>query len=854
MSVRRPPLGPVRFRGWELRPEERVLLVNGAPAQIGSRAFEVLLALVEHRGAMVTKGELLDAAWPGLVVEENNVSVQVATLRKVLGAAAIVTVAGRGYQLSAELLPGQERDAGPSSSALPELLGRETDLAAALAQVAASPLTTIIGPGGVGKTALARECFSHHCAVAQVAGFWVDLAPIREAHQVVPTIAKSLGIEAAADSGRDDDGLLVALAQMTGLVALDNCEHLTEAVSRFVGRALPAAPRVRWLATSREVLRVRGEHLLRLEPLSVPDGPVPAVEAMEHGSIALLCQRVAESDRRFGLDEHNVAAAIALCTQLDGLPLAIEMAAKRVATFGLAEICQRLGQRLKLLKGSAPDRLPRHQTLTATYDWSYELLSPGEQAVFRRLAPFLGGFRVDLAQRVVCDDEEGGTIDSWVALDAIDALVNKSLVQRDAGDPGRFFLLESARDYARAHLEATGELAAVLRRHARSLAQWFEPAQADADRMPDAQWARRYSPERHNARAALAWACEHGAADDAAQLVTALSMMDWLLCRQAEVLHCDVPLDLLARAAPAKRAAAYLEFGWAHYCDGSHALGARLSEEAFDIFTELGDSALAYRALAQLTRLQESRPGMADAALESWRRLQQSDDSRLSARNRIFCSVSAGLVNRAEYSVERLQELSQLAHQAGFESAAAICGCNLTDRLLMAGRYAEAVETADRLLRSTSSRPRATAFILHNKAAALVSLGRYADAYETARLAFQAMPAVGHFLITTFALGAALEGRLTDAAVLHGCGCHIREENHEAPDAWEAAAIAETAARLQAGLSAAQLADLLKLGAAMSASEALAIKAFPQAISSRALATASEAAAQRVPGGAAAPT
>jgi predicted ATPase len=167
-----------------------------------------------------------------------------------------------------------------------------------------------------------------------------------------------------------------------------------------VDLALSAAPRVRWLATSREALGVRGEHVHRLEPLSVPTGPVTAVQAVEHGSIALLCKRVVESDRRFCLDERNVTAAVMLCGQLDGLPLAIEMAATRVATFGLDEVCRRLGHRLKLLKGGAAGSLPRHQTLKATYDWSFELLSDCEQVVFRRLSPFLGGFRVDMAQRV----------------------------------------------------------------------------------------------------------------------------------------------------------------------------------------------------------------------------------------------------------------------------------------------------------------------------------------------------------------------------------------------------------------------------------------------------------------------
>lgn len=812
-----------------------MLLVNDAPVQIGSRAFELLLTLVQRRGTMVSRSQLLEAVWPGLFVEENNLAVQVNTLRKLLGAKTIVTVPGRGYQLSAEPLVETQAVDTPPADGGPELLGRDGDLVVLSAYLVDAPLTTIVGPGGVGKTVLARAAFARHSALLQEPSYWIDLSPIREAGQVVPLIAKSLGIE-MSDPDQAASGLMAALGQTEAFVALDNCEHLLEEVSRFVDLALQGAPRLRWFATSREPLRVRGETTHRLEPLPVPTCPVTAAHALRFASLALLCKRVAETDRRFFLDDRNLAAAVELCTQLDGLPLAIEMAANRVATFGLEEVCRRLGQRLKLLKVVNSARVERHQTLHATYDWSYSLLSPSEQAVFRRLGPFLGGFRADMAQRVVSDDHEGGAIDSWAALDAIGALVDKSLVQRAVDEPGRFFLLESARDFACACLDAAGETDAALRRHAHAVAEWFAPVQSDADRMTDAQWVRSYSPDRHNARAALAWACEQRSADDAAQLVTALAMMDWMLCRQAEVLHCGVPLELLAQASPARRAAAYLEYSWAHACDGSHSLGAELSKTAFDLFVGLGHSAMAYRALAQLVRLHETSPGMASAAQAAWAQLKLLDDRQLSLRNRLFCAVSAGLVDRPEYTVDRLQELRQLADESGFESIAAISGCNLTHMLLVAGRYEEVVDTADRLLRASGQRPRANAFILHNKTAALISLGRGDEACGSARLAFQTMPAVAHFLIDTCAFGAAQEGRLADAAVLHGCGSRVREENHEVPDAWEARSIADTAARLQSGLDPAQLSELVKLGASMSTSEVLEIKVFPRALRARAMA------------------
>jgi len=447
---------------------------------------------------------------------------------------------------------------------------------------------------------------------------------------------------------------------------------------------------------------------------------------------------------------------------------------------------------------------------------------------------WLGGFRSDMAQQVASDVDDGGHVDAWRTLDALGALIDKSLVQRTPDDPGRFHLLESARDYARARLEEAGETAAVRRRHARAVATWFSEAHADADRMTDAQWILHYAVERHNARAALAWACEHGAADELAQLVAALAMMDWLLCRQAEILQCDVPLDVLARAAPKRRACAQLELSWAHFSDGDHALGLVLAQQAFDTFTQLGEPALAYRALAQVTRLHETLPRMADAAQAAWARLQQFDDRQLPLRTRLFCAISAGLLYRAELTIERTQELERLAEGAGFAAIAAICGCNLTDKLLVAGRFPEVVATTDRLLRSVGHLPRATAFMLHNKAAALIRMGAFEDAYATGYLAFQAMPAVARFLVDTFAFGAMREGRLADAAVLHGCGTRLRRERHEHPDVSEAAALAETEARLRAGMGDAQREELMALGAAMAAHEALAIKVFPRAVPLRA--------------------
>ena len=850
MTIAPTAVAAIQFQGWEIRPEERALLVAGTPVQVGGRAFELLLALVERRGRVVSKGELLEAAWRGLVVEENNISVQIAALRKVLGPRAIATIPGRGYQLSATPIVAAAAPSDPKMTAVPagvdmraELFGRQQDVAEVLEILRTAPLLTLVGTGGVGKTSLAREVFAQQCALHRQAGCWIDLAPIRESRQLLAFLAKSLDID-LQEVPDQAELLALALSHMAAFVVLDNCEHLLDDLAAFVSLAMKKAPGIRWLATSQEHLRVPNERVYRLESLAVPMDRMSPAKALEFGSIALLCKRIVEADRSFRLDESNLEAAIVLCSQLDGLPLAIELAAARAATFGLEDVCRRLQQRQNLLTASSKRVAYRHGTLQGTYEWSCSLLSEREQVVFRRLEPFLGGFRPDMVQEVAGDAADGGFIDSSETLNVLGALVDKSLVQRSADDAGRFFLLESARDYARTCLHAARETAAVRTRHARTVAGWFAHAQADADRMTDAQWLRIYAPERHNARAALAWACGERAADDCAQLVTALSMMDWFLCRQAEIIECDVPLELLERAAPRLRAEAYLELSWAHYCDGNHDLGARLAQEACDLFSALGDNARAYRALAQLTRLHESRPGMSHEAQAAWARLQQFDDRQVSLRTRLFCSISAGLVNRAD-EIERLQELGRLAESMGFDAIAAICGCNLTNKLLIAGRNAEVVTAAERLLASGIHLPRAIAFILHNKAAALIQLGCVDDAREAARLAFQAMPAVAYFLVDSFALAAAREGHFADAAVLHGCGSRIRQDKSHQPDTSESAAIAETAARLEREMSPLQRTELMKLGSTMTASEALDIKVFAR--EPRGLATDASPAAARDP-------
>lgn len=820
-----PGRGNIRFGTWELRPIERVLLVQGKPAKIGNRALDVLLVLATGAGEPVSKEDLLATVWRGLVVEDNNLTVQVTALRRLLGADAIVTVPGRGYRLAERPQAPPPPAAAPRSPpppAAPVLVGRDRELGALVDLLVQCSVVSVVGTGGVGKTALARAAAARLAGTWRDGIHWLELAPLPRSAPLLPVLAKALQVS-LDQLGQEPPGFPGTLSDLEALVVLDNCEHVVGRVAELLQQGGAAAPGIRWLITSQEPLRVAGEVVLRLGALDLPAAGADLHAAAGSGALRLFRERTRAMDRSFELDAGNVEMAVEICRQLDGLPLALEMAAARVASLGLEGVRDQLGERLRLLTGQrgAPER---QMTLGGTFDWSYGLLSPVEQQLFRRLEPFKGGFDAAMAQamgRLRPDDL--APIDDRSVLAALGALIDKSLVQRAPGS-GRLYLLEGARAYARDRLDALGEQAAVAARHAQVVAERFERCDDELKSLSDAAWIARYAAERHNVRAALLWAVDARDADLLALMVASLASLDYQMETQAEVLHVDFPADLLAAAAPRLRARAHLHYAWAQYAYGNRERATELMQRALADFESEGDPGGMFRALTLLVRICRARPGMAAEAQAYAARLlaMKVDETQVPLRLRLMCAIVVQLEDGSP-RIARLTEVQMVARSAGLDTVAAMCCAYLTDALLMQGRFEEAAAAAEASMQTIDSHPRSKALVCHNHALALVRLGRCREAQAPARAALRALPSAAPLVIDVCALAAATEQRWPVAALLAGYGEQVRRHRARGSDPAEASAITDTRALLQEALSPERLAELLQLGAALTPEAALAI-------------------------------
>ena len=451
---------------FEIHPSSRALHENGAPVELGSRAFDLLVALVESRDRVLSKRELLGMGWPGLVVEENTLQVQISLLRKRLGQRSIATVPSRGYRFVLPVTVEGDASGAPAASAaaaalsLPtprtRFVGRADALANGLRFLEQGGLLTLTGPGGSGKTRLAIE-LSHRLQARGEPVWFVDLSFVQEAGQFVAAIASALDIRERPVSPIHD--LLVQqLRQTRGVLVLDNCEQVIASVSEIVAELSPCRDTLRILATSRQPLRVAGEQIYPVRSMTLATSrDVAAISASE--AVQLFVDRTRLLVPSFDVDAGNARDVAEVCERLDGIPLAIELAAARMKILSARQLGERLNQRFKLLVGG--DRaLPRQQTLLASMQWSYELLEPDEQRTLRALSVFDNGCTLESAA-AVC-----GAADEYTTMELLTGLYDKSLLDVDsASRETRYRMLQTVRHYAGDALTEAGEGDAVRSLH-----------------------------------------------------------------------------------------------------------------------------------------------------------------------------------------------------------------------------------------------------------------------------------------------------------------------------------------------------------------------------------------------------
>jgi predicted ATPase/DNA-binding winged helix-turn-helix (wHTH) protein len=618
------------FGPFTLIPARQLLLKGETPVRIGSRALDILTALVERPGDVVSKRELFSRAWPDTFVEEGNLKVNMTALRRALGegpdqARYIATVTGRGYRFIAPVqasevanLPSGSAVAVAASHDLPagatRIFGRADAIDTVRRDLDESRLVSIVGAGGVGKTTVAIAA-AHAAARERLDGAaFIDLATIGDAQFVPAAIASALGLGMA---GADPLASVVhALKSRQKVLLFDNCEHLLPAVAAAVDRLVRQLDGVRILTTSREPLRIRGERVHRLRGLECDPRESPtADEARTFPAVELFVARASER-AGYQLDDGEAPAVAEICRRLDGNALAIELAATQAAAFSAPRILQMLDDRFRLLRLGPPSAPPRQQSLLATLDWSYSLLSEPEAALLRAISVFAGGFSVGGAAAV----SNGRPAE---VLDALARLAAKSLLAMDASaEVVSYRLLETTRAYCVERLRVSGEDQAVRCRHAEHICAVLEQAASEWSQRPAREWAAAYGHVVDDLRGALAWAGRDEANRSLRIRLTVAGLLLWnhfSLIEECRV-HVSRAIEELDAAGLAGTA---LEMKCRLWLGGSTMFMRGLEPEAIDalrraseIADRIGDTDYRHRCL-MLIAAYELFTGAHDAAIRT---------------------------------------------------------------------------------------------------------------------------------------------------------------------------------------------------------------------------------------------
>lgn len=663
------------FGPFVLLPERQLLLKDDAPVRIGSRALDILTALVERPGEVVSKRELMARAWPSTAVDDSNLKVNMVALRRAIddgpgGAKYIATVTGRGYRFVAPVQATEAAGEAHSSTAAPtasqrlptataHIIGRTEAIDAILRDLDDSKIVSIVGAGGIGKTT-AAIAVAHAAAPARADGAaFVNLATISDPQFVPTAIAYALGL--GVTGGDPLKSVTQALKLQQKVLLFDNCEHLLPAVATAVDRLARDLDHVRILATSREPLRIRGERVFRLRGLECDPSESPAAdEARKFPAVELFAARAAERSG-YLLTDADAPAVAEICRRLDGNALAIELAATQTAAFSPTRILQMLDDSFRLLNLGPPGAPPRQQSLLATLDWSYSLLSGREAAVLRAISVFAGAVSVDGAAAVANENPAE-------VMDALAQLAAKSLLAMDAGtEVVTYRLLETTRAYCIERLRLSGEDQSVRCRHAEHVCAVLERAASEWSQRPAREWASAYGHVVDDLRAALAWAGRDEANRSLRIRLTVAGLLLWNHFSLIEECHVHVSraveeLDVAGLTGTA------FEMKFKLWLGGSIMITRGLKPQAMEalqraaeISNRVGDTDYRHRCLMLIAAF-ELFTGQYDAGMrtiETFASVAAADDPSILPEGEVHLGIAELFLGRLPEAQRRLESLQQ---------------------------------------------------------------------------------------------------------------------------------------------------------------------------------------------------
>jgi predicted ATPase len=818
---------------FRLDPASGLLTHQSRPTALGPRGVAVLAALVERADAYVSKANLLEVAWPNTVVEEGNLPVQIAAIRRVLAADGgehwIETLPRRGYRFVGpvkKLTSGQPASLSLRSNlpaAHSSFIGRERELVEIKRLLSGKRLITILGAGGIGKTRLALQAAAE-VVEAYRDGVWLaELASVGEPALLATTVAQALGL-GEKTTKPSIDSLLAYVRSRQVLLLLDNCEHLIDACARLVDIVLRGAKEATVIATSREPLRLSGEQTYVLQSLSLPVADsADTIRGSE--AVQLFVERVRQQLPEFELTRDRERAVAEICIHLDGIPLALELAAARTRSLSVEQINARLSDRFRLLTSGSRTALPRQQTLRATLDWSYDLLCEDERLVLRRLSVFPASFTVEAGSAVASDER----IDEYAVIDVIAQLVSRSLVIADTSATGtRYRLLETVRAYALEKLDETGETDSRLQRHARFFRDMFECESDDSLRMPAPEWRAKYLSELANVRAALDWLNASNGDDAAITDLTGAAGPVWttLGLFGEGVQRVQAAIARVGPQTP-ELAQARLWLWLGRLLDETPTQALPALERAVALYRRLGDPVALGIALVRLGRVLAlmGRYDASEASLEEGRPLVEGAGPcalDFYHFNSGFLKNMVGDSAAARFHYERALEL---ARETRDEMGVMATMGNLANVTWGLGDLDAAAKSLRELVvllrRSPVSTRRLLGFGLMNLAELLVAK----DVHESLAFAREGLPLIkadgSAWIFSDYgSLRAGAEGRLAKAAFLAGYADSAHAANGGTRSFVTARARQRLRALLRENLPADELERLLAEGAKLSEDEA----------------------------------